>query len=131
MAKKLLTQIKLQIVGGAANPAVLDHDDARLASLAHTTLARLLAIHHEPVLSRLYRFPASMPQYRPGQAAWIADIRARVARYPGLLLAGSTVGSIGFGDCAQSGEDAARAAFDFLAGRPTRPAPSTRPALVL
>jgi oxygen-dependent protoporphyrinogen oxidase len=64
----------------------------------------------------VYRFPGSMPQYRPGQAKWMAGIRARAQRHPGLFFAGSTLGAFGLPDCTQSGEDAAGAAFAFLSG---------------
>jgi protoporphyrinogen/coproporphyrinogen III oxidase len=101
-------------LGGATNPAVLENDDDRLVSLTHATLARLLGIRHEPTLARVHRFAGSMPQYRPGQAKWIAGIRSRSQRHPGLFFAGSTLGAFGLPDCTQSGEDAASAAFAFL-----------------
>ena len=82
--------------------------------LTHKTLARLLEIRHEPMLARVHRFPDSMPQYRPGQAKWIAGIRSRSEQHPGLFFAGSTLGAFGLPDCTQSGEDAANAAFAFL-----------------
>lgn len=108
------TMVMRAFLGGATNPAVLEHDDHHLVSLAHATLARLLDIRHEPVLSRVHRFPGAMPQYLPGQATWIAGIRSRAERHPGLFFAGSTLGAFGLPDCVQSGEDAASAAFTFL-----------------
>jgi oxygen-dependent protoporphyrinogen oxidase len=108
------TVVLRAFLGGATNPAVLEHDDDHLVSLTHATLARLLGIRHEPVLARVHRFPGSMPQYRPGQATWIAGIRSRSQRHPGLFFAGSTLGAFGLADCTQSGEDAASAAFAFL-----------------
>jgi oxygen-dependent protoporphyrinogen oxidase len=108
------TMVLRAFLGGATNPAVLENDDDQLVSLTHTTLARLLGIRHEPVLARVHRFPGSMPQYRPGQANWIAGIRSRSQRHPGLFFAGSTLGAFGLPDCTQSGEDAASAAFAFL-----------------
>jgi oxygen-dependent protoporphyrinogen oxidase len=108
------TMVLRAFLGGATNPAVLENDDDRLVSLTHSTLARLLNIQHEPVLVRVHRFPGSMPQYLPGQAKWIAGIRSRSERHPGLFFAGSTLGAFGLPDCTQSGEDAASAAFAFL-----------------
>ena len=108
------TMVMRAFLGGATNPAVLTNNDDQLVSLTHATLARLLGIRHEPVLARVYRFPGSMPQYRPGQAQWIAGIRARSERHPGLFFAGSTLGAFGLPDCMQSGEDAASAAAAFL-----------------
>jgi oxygen-dependent protoporphyrinogen oxidase len=108
------TMVLRAFLGGATNPAVLEHDDDHLVSLTHATLARLLDIRHEPVLTRVHRFPGSMPQYLPGQAKWIAGIRSRAQQHPGLFFAGSTLGAFGLPDCTQSGEDAASAAFAFL-----------------
>jgi oxygen-dependent protoporphyrinogen oxidase len=108
------TMVLRAFLGGATNPAVLEHDDDRLVSLTHATLARLLDIRHEPVLTRVHRFPGAMPQYQVGQAKWIAGIRSRSERHPGLFFAGSTLGAFGVPDCIQSGEDAASAAFAFL-----------------
>ena len=111
------TMVLRAFLGGATNPAVLENDDDHLVSVTHATLARLLdirGIRHEPVLARVHRFPASMPQYRPGQAKWIAGIHSRSQRHPGLFFAGSTLGAFGLPDCTQSGEDAASAAFAFL-----------------
>jgi oxygen-dependent protoporphyrinogen oxidase len=103
-------------LGGATNPTVLEHDDGHLVSLTHATLARLLGIRsdQDPVLVRVYRFPGSMPQYRPGQGKWVAGIRSRAERHQGLFFAGSTLGAFGLPDCTQSGEDAGSAAFAFL-----------------
>ena len=108
------TMVLRAFLGGATNPAVLVNDDDHLVSLTHATLARLLGIRHEPGLACVHRFPNSMPQYRPGQAKWIAEIRSRSQRHPGLFFAGSTLGAFGLPDCTQSGEDAASAAFAFL-----------------
>jgi oxygen-dependent protoporphyrinogen oxidase len=110
------TMVLRAFLGGATNPSVLEQNDDHLVSLTHATLARLLGVRHEPVLARVYRFPGSMPQYRPGQAKWMAGIRARAQRHPGLFFAGSTLGAFGLPDCTQSGEDAAGAAFAFLSG---------------
>lgn len=108
------TMVLRAFLGGATNPAVLENDDDHLVSLTHSTLTRLLGIRHDPVPARVYRFPSSMPQYQPGQATWIAGIRSRSQRHPGLFFAGSTLGAFGLPDCVQSGEDAASAAFAFL-----------------
>ncbi len=117
------TMVLRAFLGGATNPSVLGNDDARLVSIAHQTLARLLRIGHEPIVSRVHRFPGAMPQYRPGQLRWIERTRARVGGHPGLFVAGSTLGAVGLPDCTQSGEDAASAAFGFLRSRVEMPDP--------
>jgi oxygen-dependent protoporphyrinogen oxidase len=120
------TMVLRAFLGGATNPAVLEHDDDHLVSLTHRTLARLLGIRHEPVLARLHRFPGSMPQYLPGQAKWIAGIRSRSQRHPGLFFAGSTLGAFGLPDCTQSGEDAASAAVAFMSSAKRVPSMARR-----
>ncbi len=111
------TVVLRAFLGGATRPDVLEEEDEGLLDRTHTTLARLLRVEGQPVLRRVHRFPGSMPQYRVGQARWIAEVRARAERHSGLFFAGSTVGALGLPDCIQSGEEAAECAIESVARR--------------
>ena len=104
-------------VGGALHPTLADLSEPELVRLAHDQLRPILDIHGEPRFTRVIRFPRSMPQYEVGFPQRARSITRRLAAHPGLFLAGSSVGAIGLPDCIRSGEQAAEAAFGFVAGR--------------
>jgi oxygen-dependent protoporphyrinogen oxidase len=94
-------------LGGARDEGVLAHDDAHLVRLAEADLAGLLGITGPPLLARVARHPASMPQYEVGHLERVASIEARLAAWPGLGLAGGGYRGVGIPDCIRSGEAAA------------------------
>jgi len=91
--------------------ALVDRDDATLAGLAEADLAALLGVEGRPVLTRVARHPAAMPQYEVGHLEHVAALEARLARLPGLVLAGSAYRGVGISDCVRSGEEAAERAL--------------------
>lgn len=98
-------------LGGALNAAVLEQDDAALVALARRDLADAIGIRAEPMLTRVARWPASMPQYRVGHLTRVETIEHRLQRVPGLWLAGGAYRGVGIADCVRSGETAAEHAF--------------------
>jgi len=98
-------------LGGMLNTAILDEDDAALIGRARAELREALGITAEPVLTRLHRWPASMPQYRVGHLARVDTIERAMAALPGLALAGGAYRGVGIADCVRSGEAAAEQAF--------------------
>jgi len=104
-------------LGGVTRPELFYADDPNLIRQTHETLAGILAIRGEPLLAKVYRSPAAMPQFEVGAQSSIAAIRARASAHPGLFLAGSVVGAFGLPDCIRSGEEAAKGVEAFLAER--------------
>ncbi|HXG14612.1 MAG TPA: protoporphyrinogen oxidase [Calidithermus sp.] len=98
-------------LGGALNPGVLELDDAELVARVRRDLRDALGVAAEPVLVRLWRHPAALPQYAVGHQATVAAIERRLAGLPGLHLAGAAYRGVGIGDCVRSGEAAAEAAL--------------------
>lgn len=97
-------------LGGALDARVLDEDDAQLASRARAELREALGITAEPALSRIARWPASMPQYRVGHLARVETLERRALTLPGLHLAGGAYRGVGIADCVRSAEAAAESA---------------------
>jgi protoporphyrinogen/coproporphyrinogen III oxidase len=97
-------------VGGALDTRVLSEDDAQLLARARTELREALGVTAEPVLSRIARWPASMPQYRVGHLARVETLERRSLTLPGLHLAGGAYRGVGIADCVRSAEAAAEAA---------------------
>jgi oxygen-dependent protoporphyrinogen oxidase len=98
-------------LGGALDAGVLAEDDAQLLHRARTELREALGITAEPMLSRVARWPASMPQYCVGHLARVEVLERRVLALPGLHLAGGAYRGVGIADCVRSGEAAAEAAL--------------------
>jgi oxygen-dependent protoporphyrinogen oxidase len=96
-------------VGGALDAAILEADDATLVARVRDELRQALGITAAPLLVRLARWPASMPQYHVGHLAAVETIERRVAALPGLALAGGAYRGVGIADCVRSGEAAAEA----------------------
>jgi oxygen-dependent protoporphyrinogen oxidase len=98
-------------LGGMLNAAVLAEDDAALVARARAELREALGIVAQPVLARLHRWPASMPQYRVGHLTRVETIERALAALPGLLLAGAAYRGVGIADCVRAGEAAAEEAL--------------------
>jgi len=94
-------------LGGALDAAILAEDDAALVARAGGDLRAALGITGEPVLTRLHRWPASMPQYRVGHLARVETIERALAALSGVRLAGAAYRGVGIADCVRSGEVAA------------------------
>lgn len=95
---------------GRASGAAHDlGDDDALRQVVRGELARVLGITAEPGLWRVYRWPSGMPQYTLGHLDRLQGIERRLARLPGLRVAGSSYRGAGLPDCIASGWAAADA----------------------
>jgi oxygen-dependent protoporphyrinogen oxidase len=90
-------------LGGAGREAVLERTDKELIALAQGELREILGIDQAPMLARVYRWPLAMPQYRVGHLQRLAVIDERLARIPGLFLAGAGYRGVGIPDCIRDG----------------------------
>ena len=86
-------------VGGATDPGVLDRDDDALVTIAFEELRGLLGISGNPELTRVFRWPRATPQYVVGHAERVSRIEQRLAKLPGLFVAGSAYRGTGIPDC--------------------------------
>jgi oxygen-dependent protoporphyrinogen oxidase len=93
-------------LGGVLNAAILAEDDDSLVALARSELRAALGIAGEPVLTRLHRWPLSMPQYRVGHLSRVEVIERRLGALPGLTVAGAAYRGVGIADCVRAGEAA-------------------------
>jgi oxygen-dependent protoporphyrinogen oxidase len=98
-------------LGGALDASILEQDDAGLVAAARRDLAEAIGVRAEPQLTRVARWPVSMPQYRVGHLTRVETIEHRVRTLSGLSLAGGAYRGVGIADCVRSGEAAAERAF--------------------
>lgn len=98
-------------VGGAMQPEYFQLSDDDTKQLVREELRDLLGVTGAPDFEVVARYPRSMPQYHVGHIQRVARIRELGAKYPGLLLAGSSYDGVGLPDSIHSGETAAETAI--------------------
>jgi oxygen-dependent protoporphyrinogen oxidase len=101
-------------VGGALQPELFADDDATMTTNVRAELASLLGIVAEPVFTRVWRHPKSMPQYHVGHRARIERVENELKQFPSLALASSAYHGVGISDCVRTGEEAAEKLVRFL-----------------
>jgi oxygen-dependent protoporphyrinogen oxidase len=94
-------------VGGSLQPELFQDDDATMEKNVRAELASLLGVIAQPLFSRVWRHPNSMPQYHVGHQSRIQQIEAQLAKFPSLALAGNAYQGVGIADCVRTGEEAA------------------------
>ena len=82
-------------------------EDSALVARLHRDLVDATGIAAEPALSLVKRWPHTMPQLEIGHLELIANARAELESFPGILLAGSSYDGLGIATCLRSGERAA------------------------
>lgn len=94
-------------VGKSAEEEPALRDDAQLVAAVRADLQRLTGLAAEPEAHRVFRWNRAMAQYEVGHAAKVKEIQDRMARIPGLYLAGNAYEGIGIPDCIRTGQQAA------------------------
>jgi oxygen-dependent protoporphyrinogen oxidase len=105
-------------VGGSLQPELFNDDGATMERNVHAEIAGLLGVRTEPILSRIWRHPDSMPQYHVGHNERVERLQAALREFPTLALAGSAYSGVGISDCIRTGEEAARAVVEAIGNSP-------------
>ena len=93
-------------LGGATDPDVMQLSDDALAEIATRDVSAVLGVSGAPHLVRIRRWPRAGAQHHVGHAARLDRIEERLARLPGLFVAGSGFRAIGVPDCVADGRAA-------------------------
>jgi oxygen-dependent protoporphyrinogen oxidase len=99
-------------VGGSRQGELLQEDDRTLRALVLDDLCSIMGVHGEPVLERIVRWKAAIPQYHLGHLELDRQIEAFEANHPGFYFCSNYHGGIAVGDCVISGEKTARRIHD-------------------
>jgi oxygen-dependent protoporphyrinogen oxidase len=105
-------------VGGALQPQLFADDDAIMTKNVRDELASLLGVIAEPVFTRVWRHPKSMPQYHIGHEGRIERVEKELREFPSMALAGSAYHGVGISDCVRTGEEAAEKLVSFIQSNP-------------
>src|SRR5262245_33332511 len=103
-------------VGGSLQPELFHDDDATMEKNVRDELSSLLGVKAQPLFSRIWRYPNSVPQYHVGHQERIRNIEAAIDALPGLALAGSAYHGVGISDCVHTGEEAAEKVINHVLG---------------
>ncbi len=95
------------MIGGARWPGVVDAGDDEILERVHQGLDRALGLRAAPEALAVTRWPRAVPQPGPHHARMVRDLRARLARHPGLSLAGAYLEGVSVADTLASGVRAA------------------------
>jgi oxygen-dependent protoporphyrinogen oxidase len=95
-------------LGGAGREDVVALSDADILAAVRRDLGTILGASPEPTAARVYRWPASNPQYDVGHRARVGRLEGSLKPLAGLVLAGSSYKGVGIPDCVRSGRDAAK-----------------------
>jgi protoporphyrinogen/coproporphyrinogen III oxidase len=98
-------------LGGAHDEAALALSDAEAVAIVRREFGEILGInngiHSQPVFTRVFRWPRSMPQYEVGHLERVARIEHLRKSTPGIYLIGNAYRGVGVPDCIREGRDAA------------------------
>lgn len=96
------------MLGGARRGALVQRSEADLVQLVREELHAVLGVSAPPQMIHVKRHARAIPQYVVGHAARLARIEERLARLPGLVLAGSSYRGVSVGDCVSNAAAVAR-----------------------
>ena len=101
-------------VGGAQKEGLVGTDDDLMIDMVRKELLDIMGITAHPILTRIYRWDKSMPQYMLGHAERLSHMEEELLHYPGLYLTGCAYRGIGISDCIHDGKLTAKKILKFL-----------------
>jgi protoporphyrinogen/coproporphyrinogen III oxidase len=81
--------------------------DEEITQTVKKGLEKAMGLKATPKLTRIFRWPRSMAQYRVGHLERIDRVDALMKQQPGLYLAGAAYRGVGLPDCVREGNQAA------------------------
>jgi oxygen-dependent protoporphyrinogen oxidase len=87
------------MLGGAQDASAMSLDDEAAVAVAREGLAAAMGERAIPHFTRVFRHLLGIPQYTVGHLDRLARIEARLARLPGLLVAGNAFRGVSINNC--------------------------------
>jgi len=106
------------LIGGARNPDLALLPETDLIDLARAELGAILGIVAEPVFVQVFKWPRAICQYTVGHRQRLAQLDARLADLPGLMLTGNAYRGVALNDCTGNAVQVAEAVIAGLNAAP-------------
>jgi protoporphyrinogen/coproporphyrinogen III oxidase len=104
------------MIGGAHDPSAVAEEESTLVARVRRDLETTMGLVADPVLTRVYRWPLGIAQYRLGHQDRLDRIHARLRENPGLWVAGSSFYGISMNACFERAPVQAAEILEFLQG---------------
>jgi oxygen-dependent protoporphyrinogen oxidase len=101
-------------VGGANQEQLVSLDDDEMLRMIQEELKEIMDVEGDPILTKIYRWEKSMPQYLVGHLEKVARMEERTNLQPGLFLTGCAYKGIGISDSVHDAEIIADKAVEYL-----------------
>ena len=102
------------MAGGAANPQVMELDDAEIIQTILDELRPLLGLQGLPTTTELIRHEKAIAQYVPGHLELLQKIDRTRQTFPGLILTGSSYRGISVNACIKEADQVAQDVLERL-----------------
>jgi oxygen-dependent protoporphyrinogen oxidase len=100
-------------IGGARDASALSLGKVGLLDTVRRELTPVLGLRGEPVVTRVFTWPESMPQMEVGHRERMAALEHRLEDWPGLHVIGAGLRGTGIADAVTDGLQATRSAGDL------------------
>lgn len=111
-AGKVLMRV---MIGGAHDPGLLDLGDDDIVAIVRRELQQTMDLSADPELTRLYRYPLGIGQYRVGHQVLLERVQHRLEHLPGLWFAGSSYHGVAMNASIEKADAQAEEICEFLA----------------
>jgi protoporphyrinogen/coproporphyrinogen III oxidase len=102
------------MIGGAHDPSAVTQAEPALLDRVRRDLQTTMGLVAEPVLTRVFRWPLGIAQYRLGHQERLDRIHDRLREHPGLWVAGSSFYGISMNACFERAPSQAEEIVEFL-----------------
>jgi oxygen-dependent protoporphyrinogen oxidase len=102
------------MIGGAHDPEAVYLEDDELLRTVRDDLATTMGLRAEPILTRIYRHPGGIAQYRVGHGERLASIERSLAFHPGLWIAGSSYYGVSMNSCIEKAAEQGQQIIEWL-----------------
>jgi len=104
-------------LGGTRDPGAVRLEEQDLARLAHQEMAGPLGIRAQPLIARVYRWPAATPQMEVGHLERVARVERRLGDLTGIYVTGGGFKGVGLPDVIADARRVAAAVAETLSER--------------